>query len=78
MAKPTPIEKARDIVGGTTALAKLLKLEPPTVSEWISGKRPVPAEHCPEIERATGGAVRCEELCPKVDWGYLRNEARTS
>ena len=26
-----------------------------------------------EIERESGGVVRCEEQRPDVDWGYLRN-----
>ena len=25
------------------------------------------------IERESLGAVRCEELCPDVDWAFLRN-----
>ena len=33
----------------------------------------VPAEHCPAIERATGGKVRCEDLRPDVDWSVLRD-----
>jgi DNA-binding transcriptional regulator YdaS (Cro superfamily) len=36
----------------------------------------VPADRCPVIERETGGAVRCEELRPDVDWAYLRNNDR--
>lgn len=27
------------------------------------------------IEKATGGKVRCEELCEGVDWRYLRRRA---
>lgn len=27
------------------------------------------------IERATSGAVRCEELRPDIDWSYLRGSA---
>lgn len=27
---------------------------------------------CINIERETGGAVRCEELRPDIDWNYLR------
>ena len=27
----------------------------------------------PAIERATNGAVRCEDLRPDVDWGVLRS-----
>jgi len=67
-----PVKKAVDAVGGVTALAKHLHVTPPTVHQWISGVRPIPAERCPQIERATGGAVRCEELRPDVDWAVLR------
>lgn len=28
---------------------------------------------CINIERESGGVVRCETLRPDVDWGYLRN-----
>lgn len=42
------------------------------VSQWKTGARHVPAERCIEIERATNGAVRCEELRPDIDWAYLR------
>ncbi len=28
------------------------------------------------IERESGGAIRCEEMRPDVDWGYLRNSAK--
>lgn len=44
----------------------------PTVSQWVSGRRQVPAERCPEIEKVAGGLVRCEDLRPDVDWAYLR------
>lgn len=27
------------------------------------------------IERESGGAVRCEDMRPDVDWAYLRNSA---
>lgn len=43
------------------------------LSQWKTGGRRVPAERCPAIERATSGAVRCEDLRPDVDWAYLRN-----
>ena len=66
------IERARELLGGTNEMAQALKVKPPTVSEWINGKRPVPAQHCPVIERLTAGAVRCEELNDTVDWAYLR------
>lgn len=62
-------------------MALALGVKPPTVSEWISGKRPVPPEHCPTIEKLTiekageAEAVRCEDLNDQVDWAYLRTTA---
>lgn len=47
-------------------------VHPVLISQWARGKRRVPAEHCPSIDRETGGAVSCEELRPDVDWAYLR------
>lgn len=63
---------ACEIIGNQAKLARLLKLKPPTVNQWVTGVRQVPAEQCPEIEKATDGAVTCEELRPDVDWAYLR------
>ena len=68
----SPVQRAVLITGGVTKLAKEVNVTPPAVSQWISGIRRVPAERCPAIERATGGAVRCEDLRPDVDWGVLR------
>ena len=45
-----------------------------TVCNW-SLRGNVPAEHCPAIERATKGAVRCEDIRPDVDWAVLRNSS---
>lgn len=72
MEEEKPITRACRIVGGASQLARSLRVSPPSVSQWISGRRQVPAERCPAIERATGGAVTCEELRPDVDWAYLR------
>lgn len=52
-------------------LAKRLGLAPQVVNNWQRRGR-VPADYCPSIERVTGGKVRCEDLRPDVDWGYLR------
>lgn len=58
-----------------TALADAIGVPAPLVSQWATGVRRVPAGRCPAIERATGGAVRCEDLRPDVDWSVLRNGA---
>lgn len=55
-------------------LARGIGVTPAFVSQWINGHRPIPAGRCPAIERATGGAVRCEELRPDVDWSVLRGQ----
>ena len=58
--------------GAAAALAKQLGVTPVLISQWRAQRRPVPAARCPEIERASGGKVRCEELRLDVDWHYLR------
>jgi DNA-binding transcriptional regulator YdaS (Cro superfamily) len=69
------IERAIKHFGSQAAMASALKLSQPTISEWLRGERRVPAERCPEIERETGGVVRCEELRPDVAWDVLRMQA---
>ena len=43
-----------------------------TVQQWRATR--VPAEYCSEIERATKGAVTCEDLRPDLaeHWAFLR------
>lgn len=61
------IKRAVEAVGSQAALASLLNVKQPTVSEWSRGERPVPIERCVDIERATAGAVRRWDLRPD-DW----------
>lgn len=70
-----PIEKAAAILGSQRALASALGVTKAAVWQWKHDGRRVPAEHCPQIERLTEGAVRCEQLRPDVDWDYLRATA---
>ena len=70
-----PIKRAIECFGSQAAMASALGVKQPTISEWLRGERRVPAERCPEIERATGGKVRCEDLRPDVAWGVLREQA---
>lgn len=65
--------KAIQILGGPVKAALVLKVKGgrhQTVQSWLKNR--VPAEHCPAIEQATAGAVRCEDLRPDVPWGVLR------
>ena len=68
-----PIEKASRLLGSQTALAALLGVTKAAVGQWREEGRKVPAQHCPLIERATRGEVRCEELRPDIAWGVLRD-----
>lgn len=69
------IDRAIEEAGGVKNLAKKLGEKPGTVSMWKNRGR-VPVDKCPAVERALDGKVVCEELCPDVDWGYLRGTAQ--
>jgi len=64
--------------GAVKALAKALDVAPALVSQWKTGHRPIPADRCPEIEKATNGRVSCESMRPDVDWAYLRSTAKAA
>jgi DNA-binding transcriptional regulator YdaS (Cro superfamily) len=66
----TAIEKAAKVLGSQAALGRVLNISRAAVCRWK--KEAIPAEHCPAIEQATGGQVRCEELRPDIPWGVLR------
>lgn len=76
------LEKALSVIGSKTAMAKVCqkphrRLTQAHVTKWLKSPNPdqmPPAEYCPDIERATRGEVRCEELRPDVDWAVLRGK----
>ena len=55
------------------ALARKLGVTAGAVNQWANGTSAVAAERCPQIEQATAGQVRCEDLRPDVQWSVLRN-----
>lgn len=68
-----PIDTAIRALGGVAASVRALGLNGhATIYQWR--KTQVPAERCPSIEEATGGAVRCEDLRPDVRWDVLRGK----
>ncbi len=69
------IDRAIRIAGSRSKLAELIGASEQAISFWVTGKRGVSAEFAVQIERVTEGAVRCEELCPDVDWSVLRTPA---
>jgi len=58
-------------------LARQLGVTQGAVHQWAVGLSRPSAERSIEIEKATGGAVTCEDLRPDVDWAYLRGTAAT-
>lgn len=58
--------------GAATELARHLGVRSVMLSQWRYGIKQVPAERCIEIEKATGGVVRCETMRPDIDWGHIR------
>ncbi len=53
--------------GRSLQLARAVGVKPPVVSDWCTGKKPVPVERCVAIERATAGAVSRKDLKP-TNW----------
>lgn len=70
------IARAAELVGGKSALARLVGVTPPTVQQWANGDRPVPPERCVLVERVTYGAVGRRDLRPD-DWQLIWPELMT-
>ena len=73
------LSMAVQICGSQKALADSIGVPHQTVWAWIS-RGSIPAERCPDIERATNGAVTCEELRPDLadQWAYLRGTQKAA
>jgi DNA-binding transcriptional regulator YdaS (Cro superfamily) len=60
------LEKAVALVGGQTALAKLIGVKQQNVWQWLYDTGKPMSEYCIAIERATYGRVTRYELRPDV------------
>lgn len=61
-----------------TRLALVLGVAPAYLYQMATGVRSIAPDRAIEIEKATAGAVRCEELRPDVDWAYLRGSSKAA
>jgi len=61
----TGLDKAIEVCGGVTALARKIGTAQPVVSNWLTRRR-VPAGRVLAVERATGGKVTRHELRPDL------------
>lgn len=71
------VARASEVVGGKAALARLLRVTPPSVQQWFNESRPVPPNRCVAIERVTNGVVTRRDLRPD-DWHLIWPELQTS
>ena len=53
--------------GRSLVVARALGVSPPVVSDWVTGKKAIPASHCKAITRLSEGLVSCQEMRP-TDW----------
>jgi DNA-binding transcriptional regulator YdaS (Cro superfamily) len=53
-------------------LARAVGVSPQFMSQLRVGWRRCPCGLAIDVEKATKGLVRCEDLVPEIDWGYLR------
>jgi DNA-binding transcriptional regulator YdaS (Cro superfamily) len=60
-------KRACEANGGVSEVARRLGVKPPTVHQWLSGDRPVPAALAPQVEALLSQAVRRWDLRPD-DW----------
>ena len=61
------LERAIAIVGSQAEVARKLKVSQPTVFYWLrENRRGVPVEYAAQMEQATGGLVKREELRPDI------------
>ena len=66
-----PVMRAALAAGGQRHLADALGVTPSMVWQWATGHRPVAADKCAAIERATQGAHTVEALRPDVAWARI-------
>lgn len=55
------------MAGSQLALAEVLGVNSSFVSQWKSGRRPIPVKHCQNIVELCEGLVSVQELRPD-DW----------
>ena len=63
-------------VGGPSAAARMLGVSVQAVCFWRDGKRKLPAEICPTIEKISSGKFLCEDLKPTVEWSVVAERCK--
>jgi DNA-binding transcriptional regulator YdaS (Cro superfamily) len=73
------LRRAVAICGTQEHFARLVGrgLTQSNVSMWLA-RNGASAQHCPTIERVTGGQVKCEQLRPDVEWAVISKRQKTA
>lgn len=71
------LDLAIDEAKGLTSLGSKVGASKAVVWAWRD-RGNVPPEYAPLVEAAVGGVVRCEDLCPSVNWELVRGTAKTA
>ncbi|MBA6058957.1 MULTISPECIES: transcriptional regulator [Pseudomonas] len=71
-------KEASRVLGSQAELARRLSVAAPTVNQWCSGERAVPAKRALQIEALTNGAVNRADLCPSFPWNQIDCSASQS
>lgn len=64
-------KEASRLLGSQAEMARLLRVTAPTVNQWCSGERAVPAKRALQIEVLTEGQIKKVDLCPSFPWGQV-------
>jgi DNA-binding transcriptional regulator YdaS (Cro superfamily) len=68
-------KEASRLLGSQAEMARRLKVTAPTVNQWCSGERAIPAKRALQIEALTSGAVGRADLCPSFPWAQVSSES---
>ncbi|MHA6234248.1 Cro/CI family transcriptional regulator [Pseudomonas fluorescens group sp. PF-69] len=71
-------KEASRLLGSQAELARLLRVTAPTVNQWCSGERAVPAKRALQIEALTEGQIKKSDLCPSFPWGQINADPSQS
>lgn len=71
-------KEASRLLGSQAEMARRLNVTAPTVNQWCSGERAVPAKRALQIEALTNGAIGRADLCPSFPWPQADHQSSQS
>jgi len=66
------MDKLLEHFGSLTAIASAIGISPQAVGKWA--REGVPLDRCPQLEQASGGAIKCADMRPDVVWVRSRGK----